>query len=128
MRVMRSLRGCKAASLLIAGCILLHAPPVTAQSSSPTPEQLQMFQGLTPEQQQAVLDQLGNRSGSDQISGGGLGGLGGLGGTGERQSTDQFGRPRAFGSQNEQTGTGRERKKPTEEDEEELLDLDQEGA
>ena len=120
MRVMRSLRGCKAASLLIAGCILLHTPPVTAQSASPTPEQLQMFQGLTPEQQQAVLDQLGNRSGSDQISGGGLGGLGG---TGERQSTDQFGRPRAFGSQNEQTGTGRERKKPTEEDEEELEPL-----
>jgi len=120
MRVMRSLRGCKAALLLIAGCILLHAPPVTAQSASPTPEQLQMFQGLTPEQQQAVLDQLGNRSGSDQISGGGLGGLGG---TGERQSTDQFGRPRTFGSQNEQTGTGRERKKPTEEDEEELEPL-----
>lgn len=43
----------------VAALLLFMAPQLPAQTPTPTQEQLQMFQGLTPEQQQALLQQLG---------------------------------------------------------------------
>src|SRR5579871_2654041 len=91
MRVIRPPRGLLWAVALLLGCIAGSTELALGQSA-PSSEQLQIFQGLSPEQQQAILE---------SMSKGGLGG--GLGtsdqsgfGTGDRTSTDQFGRPRTF--------------------------------
>ncbi len=56
---------------LIAGIALLAVPGVFSQNV-PTAEQLQIFQGLSPEQQQAILEQVGSsRSGGSATSPGG---------------------------------------------------------
>src|SRR6185437_6679071 len=63
-------------------CWLCLAGRADAQGVTPTPEMLQIFQGLTPEQQQAILGAVtGGASGG---SGGGLSSLLGGGGTGDR--------------------------------------------
>lgn len=46
--------------------LLVAAAPVAAQTQTPTPEQLQIFQNLTPEQQQAVLDSMGSGNAGQQ--------------------------------------------------------------
>src|SRR5262245_42760218 len=57
MRVMRSLSlKSFVAGLLVAG--LLHSVPARAQIPTPTPEQLQMLQNLTPEQRDEILKQI----------------------------------------------------------------------
>lgn len=47
---------------LLALLVSLHFPPASAQGQGnlPSAEELQMFQGLSPEQQQAILHQLGS--------------------------------------------------------------------
>ena len=81
---MRRLAGVLTAVLAFTMCLVSPGERVGAQGVSPTPEQLQIFQGLTPEQQQAILSQLG---GGGAVESSSLGG-----GTLERRPTDQFGR------------------------------------
>jgi hypothetical protein len=50
----------------IVAALAVLATPAAAQT--PTPEQLQLFQNLTPEQQQAVLDRVAS-GGAEQPSG-----------------------------------------------------------
>ena len=112
MRVMRQLRGLLASLLVLAGCFLFHVESALGQTA-PTAEELQIFQGLSPEQQQAIMEQLG-KGATDQSSG--------LGTPGGAQSPDQFGRPRTispFGQTDQTKGGGRERKKNEEDQEEE---------
>lgn len=67
-----------AALTVFAACAVSLAPSVPAQTSGPSPEQLQIFEGLTPEQQQAILQAIGGGSMGGLSSGsGGMGGLGG---------------------------------------------------
>lgn len=85
--------------------------PATAQSSGSSSDSspLQMLQGLSPDQRDAIMNQLGIGSGSS--SSGGLGGLGGGGGTGGLGG---------LGGVGSQTMPGRQR--PTEEMEEQEAD------
>ena len=49
---------------LVVACVLFAGGFLAgANAQSPTPEQIQIFQGLPPDQQQAILDSL-NRSGT----------------------------------------------------------------
>lgn len=67
--------------VLIAGA-LFPLPRAFGQSSSPTAEQLDIFKNLSPEQQQAILQQLGTSSGGISGSGSGISDLGSADGTG----------------------------------------------
>ena len=58
-------------------CFLAFSGRSHGQSVSPTPEMLQIFQGLTPEQQDAILKQF-TGGGSGSSGGGALGALGGV--------------------------------------------------
>ena len=64
--------------LALAITALASCSEALAQSLTPTPDQLEMFRNLPPEQQQALLRQL---------QGGGLGSLGSLGGARQDQSS-----------------------------------------
>ena len=108
MRVMRRLRGLLAALVLIGGSFLCRVDGVLGQSNAPSAQELQIFQGLPPEQQQAIMEQLGNR-GSDQTTG--------AGSLGNGQGLDQSGRMRPGLGQSDQKGMNRDQKK-SEEDEE----------
>jgi len=66
MRVMGRLRGLLTGLLGFAVCVCLTGGQAEGQVT-PTPEQLQTFQGLTPEQQQAIRNAL---SGTSQATGG----------------------------------------------------------
>ncbi|MBV9697472.1 MAG: SLBB domain-containing protein, partial [Gammaproteobacteria bacterium] len=68
------------------GMLLVATAGAQGQGAIPSAEELQMFEGLSPEQQQAILNQLGNNGlgGSEQ-------GFGQLRG-GERGGVDQLGR------------------------------------
>ena len=68
MGLMQRVSGSLTALLAATVCWLGSSSPAAAQIPTPTPEQLQMFQSLTPEQQDAILKQFG------------LGGAGGAGG------------------------------------------------
>jgi protein involved in polysaccharide export with SLBB domain len=93
-------------------CLVSPGERVGAQGISPSPEQLQIFQGLTPEQQQAILSQLGGGVAAGESSS--------YGGTLERRPTDQFGRTdQATRMQQEQELLRRERMRQGEEGEEE---------
>jgi hypothetical protein len=80
-----------AAFFLGAGLLWAPAPAALAQSTGqgaavPTPDQIEIFRNLTPEQQDAILKQLGGSGSGGSL--GGLGGLGGLSSSGtDRQST-----------------------------------------
>ena len=89
MNLLKRVSGLFAAA---ACCWLCLAVRADAQGVTPTPEMLQIFQGLSPEQQQAILDAVtGGASGGG--GGGGGGGLstlfGGAGGTGDRSKEQQ---------------------------------------
>jgi len=78
MSVLKRVSGLLAGLVLFAACCLCLAPRADGQTSVPTQDELQIFQGLTPEQQGAILQ---------GITGGGIGGAGtqgGLGGTTSR--------------------------------------------
>ena len=91
---------------LFGACFILIAQRVPAQTASPTPEQLQMFQGLTPEQQQSILQSIGG--------GGSLGGLGGgLGSAGSNS-----GLPGSRGMQSDSRQLGQQNRRASQEEEE----------
>ncbi len=77
MRVMGRLRGLLTGLLVSAFCACLSGEPAVGQVT-PTPDQLQTFQGLTPEQQQAIRNALGTSGGAQNS---------GVYGTGERGAT-----------------------------------------
>jgi len=95
--------------VLFAACWLFPAQRTVGQSAVPTQDELQIFQGLTPEQQGAILQ---------GITGGGIGGAGtqgGLGGTTSRtpdqralqmdrrqQMLDQFGQQKKRSNEEEE--------------------------
>lgn len=79
MRATQRLLSMLAACLLFAASLLLGGSRAVGQSVTPTPEEMQLFQQMSPEQQQAILGQLGIGGGNSQRSdNGGL----------ERQPTD----------------------------------------
>ncbi len=114
MRLMRPLRGLLQGLIVLAAYLLLPSATVLGQNA-PTAEELQIFQGLSPEQQQSILEQMG-KGGGDQSSSSSSGF-----GAGDRTSTDQFGRTRSTNQygQGDQKGNTRNRKKLDEEDQEE---------
>ena len=63
---------------------LLLLPAYSPAQQTDLSQQVQLFNSMTPEQQQAILQRLGGGSGGlgGGLGGGGLGGLGGLGGGG----------------------------------------------
>jgi protein involved in polysaccharide export with SLBB domain len=85
MSVFKRVSGLLAAAVVFAACWLCIAQRAAGQSA-PTQDELQMFQGLSPEQQQSIMQAIGGGG----LGGGGGGGLlgGGLGGTVSR-SPDQ---------------------------------------
>jgi polysaccharide biosynthesis/export protein len=105
--------GLLAASVVFAVCCVYFAPRILAQSITPTPEQLQMFEGLTPEQQQSILQAIG---GGGSLGGlGGLSGLGGLGGLGGNPSN----LPGSRSTQSDlRQQLGQQYRRPSEEEEE----------
>jgi polysaccharide biosynthesis/export protein len=107
MAVLRWVSGLVAGLVVVVACCLYLAPRAFAQSAVPTEEQLQMFQGLTPEQQNAILQAIGGNG-----SQGGLGGLGGLGGNSSSSS-----RMRSLQPELRQP-LGQQERRPSEEEEE----------
>ncbi len=108
MRLFQVRHGLLAGLAAMAACLLLLCEPVAGQT--PTAAELQIFQGLTPEQQQAILEQLGK----------GGGGMDQSGASGSAQSTDQFGRSRTMApGSGDQNKPEEQRKKKNEEEEEE---------
>jgi protein involved in polysaccharide export with SLBB domain len=75
------------AGLLVAACCVSFSGGRAEGQASPTPEQLQTFQGLTPEQQQAVRNALG---GTSQAAGGSDLGLRRPGDLGQTEQQDQM--------------------------------------
>jgi polysaccharide biosynthesis/export protein len=90
MRSVRRLPGLPA--LLVCAAISLFSPlqPTHGQTATPTPEQIDIFRNLTPDQQQAILNQLGGAGGAGDLLGGSAGGLNGLatGSTPEREARE----------------------------------------
>jgi polysaccharide biosynthesis/export protein len=86
MRVVGRLRGLLAGLLVAAFCVCLSGEAAVGQIT-PTPEQLQTFQGLTPEQQQAIRNALG---GTSQAAGGSDLGLRRPGELGQTEQQDQM--------------------------------------
>jgi protein involved in polysaccharide export with SLBB domain len=84
MRMIQRLLAASAALLLAVLCVLTPNAPLYGQVN-PTPEQLDIFKSLTPEQQDAILNQLGG------VLGGGAsaGTLGGGTSTGAGRQTQQ---------------------------------------
>src|SRR5579864_3830919 len=97
---MGRLRGILSGLLVGAFCLCLFAQWAEGQVN-PTPEQLQMFQGLTPEQQQSIRNALG---GTGQTTGG-------ASDLGSR-------RPGELGPADQQEQMRQERRKSTDEEEE----------
>src|ERR1700756_4257309 len=75
------------AGLLVAVCCVSFSGGRAEGQTSPTPEQLQTFQGLTPEQQQAIRNALG---GTSQAAGGSDLGLRRPGELGQTEQQDQM--------------------------------------
>jgi polysaccharide biosynthesis/export protein len=67
MSVVKRLSGLVIVLLLLAVCSLPLAERAAGQTATPSPEELQMLQGLTPEQQDALLRQLGGGAGNEGI-------------------------------------------------------------
>ena len=87
---------------------LASSDQVYGQSATPSADQLQMFQNLTPDQQQAILQSLGGNAGA-------LGGLTGQGQQGQ-SATDRQGQSRQNPDNNADTSNNRNLR-PSEEDE-----------
>jgi polysaccharide biosynthesis/export protein len=81
---------------MFVACSVLFALRAPAQTVTPTSEQLQMFQGLTPDQQQAILQAIGG--------GGVLGGLSGSLGTNGSGSIGLSGTRSQQGDQRQRLG------------------------
>jgi polysaccharide biosynthesis/export protein len=102
MGAMQRLLWLLAGSVALATSVMLGSDRAEGQTAiTPTPEQMQIFQSLSPEQQQAILSQFGIGGGGLQSSGGGL----------ERQPTD-------LGRNRRQPEAGRERNRGAEGEEE----------
>jgi polysaccharide export outer membrane protein len=86
MRVVGRLRGLLAGLLVAAFCVCLSGEAAVGQVT-PTPDQLRTFQGLTPEQQQAIRNALG---GTSQAAGGSDLGLRRPGELGQTEQQDQM--------------------------------------
>jgi polysaccharide biosynthesis/export protein len=86
MRVMGRLRGLLAGLLVTVCCVFFSGGRADGQTS-PTPEQLQTFQGLTPDQQQAIRNALG---GTSQAPGGSDLGVRRPGELGQTEQQDQM--------------------------------------
>ena len=86
MRVMGRLRGSLAGLLVGTFCLCLSGQWAEGQVT-PTPDQLQTFQGLSPEQQQAIRNALG---GTSQATGGSDLGLRRPGELGQTEQQDQL--------------------------------------
>ena len=104
MRLLRRRLGLLACFFLSMLVVLASSDQVYGQSATPSADQMQMFEGLTPEQQQAILQSLGG-------SAGGLGALSGQGST----TTDRQSLSRQ-NADNQDNATNRRR--PSEDDEE----------
>jgi polysaccharide export outer membrane protein len=85
--VRRHLAGPLAGCLAVAVCLLALSEGGHGQVS-PTPEMLQIFQGLTPEQQDAILKQVTGGGGTGAAGGGALGALSSLLGGGQGGDKD----------------------------------------
>ncbi len=99
-----------AALVVFVACSILGALRAPAQTVTPTPEQMQMFQGLSPEQQQAILQALGGASG--------IGGLGGIGGPTGLGVGGLSGSRSQQGDQRQQNARDNRRRSQSEDDEE----------
>jgi polysaccharide export outer membrane protein len=92
--------------VLLGACWVCLEPRSESQTVAPTSEQLQMLQGLTPEQQQAIFQAIGGGTSS--------GSIGTLGGT----TGDSLGqRPQGDRRQQLPGQTGQQRVRPSEEEE-----------
>lgn len=65
MSVVKRLSGLVIVLLVLAVCALPLAERAAGQTPTPSPEELQIFQGLTPEQQDALMRQLGGGTGQE---------------------------------------------------------------
>jgi polysaccharide biosynthesis/export protein len=83
--VMRVNQRLSAAAIALLFTVLSTLSPVWAQTGLPSQAQIDIFKSLTPEQQDAIMQQLGGS--------GGLGGLGGTGGTLDSTQTSGILRP-----------------------------------
>ncbi len=108
MRVLRRRLVGLACFFLSMTVFLASSDQVYGQSATPSADQLQMFQNLTPDQQQAILQSLGGNAGA----------LGGLSGQGQQGSStsDRQGQQRQNADNNDDSLNGRNRR-PSEEDE-----------
>src|SRR5215472_12739362 len=98
MRVMGSLRGLPTALLVSALYLCLSSEWAEGQVT-PTPDQLQTFQGLTPEQQQAVRNALG---GAGQATGASESGLRRPGELSQAEQLEQLRQERQRSAQGEE--------------------------
>ncbi|HEY7963540.1 MAG TPA: hypothetical protein VID49_05455, partial [Steroidobacteraceae bacterium] len=85
MSVFKRVSGLLSTLALLSVCWLSAVSPVAGQTSGPTPDQLQMFQGLSPDQQSSIMQAI---TGGGGLSGGGLGALGAQ----QQMSPDQISR------------------------------------
>jgi polysaccharide export outer membrane protein len=111
--VMRARQCCATVvvALLVAGTTVFSGGQVSAQMPAASPELLQMFESLSPEQQDAILKQLGLSGGT----GGGIGALlGTLGGGGS--ATSGLDRQGMLNRQRESAAQQQQQLPPTEEE------------
>src|SRR5262245_2632524 len=73
MRVTRSLNSSVVAAILVAVGLFLSSP-ATAQTPTPTADQLELLKNLTPEQREAIMQQVLGGGGGSSTSGGVTGG------------------------------------------------------
>jgi polysaccharide biosynthesis/export protein len=111
MRVLRRRLVGLACFFLSMTVFLATSDQVYGQSASPSADQLQMFQNLTPDQQQAIMQSLGGNAG-------GLGGASGLGQSQNSSTTDRLGQSRQNADNQDGFSNGSNAlRRPSEEDE-----------
>ncbi len=99
MRVIGRLSGLLTGLLVLLACVLLAGQRVEGQALAPTPDQLQTFQGLTPDQQQAIRNALG---GGSQPTGGSDVGMRRPGVPSQQAQQDQLQRQRSKTAESEE--------------------------
>ena len=108
MRVLRRRLVQLACFCLSMTVFLASSDQALAQSGGPSSDQIQMFQNLTPDQQQAILQSLG-----------GAGGLGGLSGQGQQNGSTNFRLDQSRqNADNNDNGLNNRNRRPSEDDEE----------